>query len=234
MNIVQEGETGMLKTFKTLIIGANARAEDRVKDAFAIELIDQKIRETEGQLKAAKATLASLMQRQRSEKRLSDALATRIMTMTTRAREALDADRDDLATQAAEAIATMENEARLRHDTLDRLEVQTTRLRSSVEAGHRRIIDLKQGAITARAIRREQQMQGRLRATIGNTSSADEAEELIARVVSGDDPFEGAQILAGINADLNYDSLDDKLAAQGFGPATKTTAKDVLKRLSKK
>lgn len=222
----------MLRTFRTLFIGANARAEDRVKDAFALELIDQKIRETEAQLKAAKGTLASLMQRQRSEKRLADALSGRIMTMTTRAREALDADREDMAQQAAEAVATMENESRLRHETLDRLEVQATRLRSSVEAGHRRIIDLKQGAISARAIRREQQMQGRLRSTIGNTSSADEAEELIAKVVGKDDPFEGAQILSEINADLNHDSLDDKMAAQGFGPATKTTAKDVLERLN--
>lgn len=74
----------MLRIFKTLIIGTNARAEDRMKDGFAIELIDQKIRETESQLKAAKATLASLVQCQRSEKRLSDALATRIKTMTMR------------------------------------------------------------------------------------------------------------------------------------------------------
>ena len=37
----------MFKTLATLISGQNARAEDRVRDAFAIELIDQKIRESE-------------------------------------------------------------------------------------------------------------------------------------------------------------------------------------------
>ena len=35
----------MFKTLSTLIAGVNARSEDRVRDAFAIELIDQKIRE---------------------------------------------------------------------------------------------------------------------------------------------------------------------------------------------
>jgi len=45
----------MLKTLSTLIAGVNARSEDRVRDAFAIELIDQKIREAEQSLKAAKA-----------------------------------------------------------------------------------------------------------------------------------------------------------------------------------
>ena len=90
--------------------------------------------------------------------------------MTQRATEALAAGRDDMARQAAESIASMENEARLRQDTVDRLETQVTRLRGSVEAAHRRLIDLKQGAITARAIRREQQMQGALRTTIANYS----------------------------------------------------------------
>ncbi len=42
----------MFATLRTLVTGANARAEGRVKDAFVIELIDQKIRESEAQLKA--------------------------------------------------------------------------------------------------------------------------------------------------------------------------------------
>ena len=46
----------MFKTLATLINGQNARAEDRVRDAFAIELIDQKIRESESSLRAAKST----------------------------------------------------------------------------------------------------------------------------------------------------------------------------------
>ncbi len=43
----------ILKTLSTLIAGVNARSEDRVRDAFTIELIDQKIREAEQSLKAA-------------------------------------------------------------------------------------------------------------------------------------------------------------------------------------
>ncbi len=62
------------KTFSTLIAGVNARSEDRVRDAFAIELIDQKIREAEQSLNAAKATLASLIQRLRSEALQHDTL----------------------------------------------------------------------------------------------------------------------------------------------------------------
>lgn len=221
----------MLNLMKTLLTGATARAEDRTKDAFALELIDQKIRETETNLKAAKGTLASLMQRKRGEERQFETLQTRLSDMTDRARSALQAERTDLAIEAATAIANMENEATLRRETLDRLDHQILRLRTSVESAHARIIDLKQGAITARAIRREQSIQSRLRTTNSGTSAADEAQELIPRVIGRDDPFEQSQILSEIDAGLDHSTLAARMADAGFGSHGKSTAQDVLDRL---
>ena len=220
----------MFKTLSTLIAGANARGEDRVRDAFAIELIDQKVREAEAGLKAAKATLASLIQRQRSETQSRQALLSRIADMTERAQAALDAGREDMAEQAAEAIATMENELALRNETLRRLDQKVLRLRASVEAGHRRIIDLRQGLVQARAVRREQSIQMRMARGTGS-GATEEAEELIARVLGQDDPFEQHEILTQINRDLDGAGLADRMAEAGFGPATRSTAADVLKRL---
>ncbi|NBD28654.1 MAG: PspA/IM30 family protein [Alphaproteobacteria bacterium] len=224
----------MFKTLSTLIAGVNARSEDRVRDAFAIELIDQKIREAEASLKAAKATLASLIQRHRSEERQRDGLQKRITDMTRRAQEALDAGNDALAGEAAQAIAQMENELTIRDETCDRLNQKTVRLRASIEASHRRIIDLKQGAIQARAVRREQAIQTRLNTTVTSASATEEAEEMIARVMGRDDPFEQSQILQEIDRDLSHDTLADRMADQGYGPATRTTADDVLDRLKAK
>jgi phage shock protein A len=223
----------MFKTLSTLIAGVNARSEDRVRDTFAIELIDQKIREAEQSLKAAKATLASLIQRQRSEERQRDALKNRIKDMMGRAQSALDNGRDDLATEAASAVAQMENELTIRHETCDRLDQEVIRLRNSIEAGHRRIIDLKQGAIQARAVRREQAIQTKLNSTIGRTSNIEEAEELIGRVMGRDDPFEQSEILREIDRDLGYETLTDRMADQRFGASNRTTADDVLGRLKK-
>ncbi|EET48803.1 PspA/IM30 family protein [Thalassobium sp. R2A62] len=224
----------MFGTFKTRITGANARAEEQVRDVYAIELIDQKIREAEGSVKSAKATLASLIQRQRSEERQKGALEARIADMTIRATEALDADREDLAAEAASAIAQMENELKIRNETVDRLDQKVILLRSSLEADTRRIIDLKQGAIQACAVRREQQMQKRINSTIGITSSVEEAEDLSASVLGRDDPFEQSQILDEIDNDLGRGSVADRMAASGFGPSTRTTADDVLARLKSK
>lgn len=221
----------MFGTFRTLVAGANARTEERLRDVYAIELIDQKIRDAEASVKAAKATLATLIQRSRHEQRHVDGLKSQIKDMTQRAQGALDAGQDDLATHAANAIAQMENELRLRETTVDRLETKTMQLRTSVEAGTRRIIDLKQGAVQAKAVRREQNIQSKLNSTVCASSSVDDAEELIAQVIGKDDPFEQSEILREINEDMNHTTIADRLASHGFGPATKTTADDVLSRL---
>ena len=219
----------MFKTLSTLISGANARAEDRVRDAFAIELIDQKIREADTNLKAGKATLASLIQRQRSEDQQRQALESRISDLTKRTSAAMVAGDTGMVEQGATAIAQMENELLMRAQTLGRLDQKILRLRHGIETGHRRIIDLKQGAIQARAVKREQDIQMRMGTTGPN--SIDDADDLIARVIRRDDPFEQAEILSDINSDLNHDRLADRMADAGFGDATRVTAATVLNRL---
>ena len=221
----------MFATLRVLFDGERARAEDRLKDTYAVELIEQRIREAETNLSAAKLTLASLIQRMRSEERLAETLGARIATLEGRAREALEAKREELAKEAAQSIADMENEREVRRNTIERLESRIGQLQGSVEAAHRRIIDLRQGAITARAVRREQAIQKRLNRTVASTSAADEAEALIKRVVDQDDPFEQSEILRGIDRQLSGENADEKLADAGFGDPTKVTAKSVLDRL---
>ncbi|NNF91152.1 MAG: PspA/IM30 family protein, partial [Boseongicola sp.] len=71
----------MFATLRVLFDGERARTEDRLKDTYAIELIEQRIREAESNLSSAKLTLASLIQRRRSERRLTDTLDKRIATL---------------------------------------------------------------------------------------------------------------------------------------------------------
>ena len=222
----------MFSTLRTLIVGANVRAEERVRDIYSIELIEQKIREATHGLKAAKVSLAGLMQRQRAEERQVQALEERVADLEVRAKEAMDADRTDLAQEAATAIASMENELTMRRETMRRLEARIVRLEGSVAAAHRRLEDLKQGAIAAKAIKREQQMQVRLGHTgDGMGGAMEEAEGLIQRVMGADDPFERSEILREIDRGLNHEDVADRMAAEGIGAATKTTAADVLARL---
>lgn len=222
----------MLSTLKTLVTGANARANEKIRNTYSIELIEQKIREGQAGLQAAKATLASLIQRSRAEGRQIEMLVNRNKDMIRRAKEAMKAGRDDMAGEAAQVIAEMENELNLRQETASRLDSRIMRLRHSVEATNRRIVDLKQGAIAAKAVRQEQNIQQRLNTTLAGQSPMGEAEELIEKVLSRDDPFEQSEILKEIDQGLKHEGIEGRMADAGFGPATKITAEDVLKRLS--
>ncbi|GAB5437326.1 PspA/IM30 family protein [Falsiruegeria mediterranea] len=221
----------MFRTLKTLVVGANARAEEKLRDEYSIELIDQKIREAAQSLKAAKLSLASLIQQQRAEQRQLDGLKDRVDDLLSRAKEALNAGREDLAQSAAQAVADLENESMTRQKTVDRLDMRILQLRQSIETANRRLIDLKQGALSARAVRREQGMQKRLNRHLGGDSPMDEAQELIAGVLLAQDPFEQGQILAEIDQGLDHTNIAARMEEAGFGDKTRSTAADVLGRL---
>lgn len=221
----------MLNVFKTLLDGASARAEERVTDHFAIELIEQKIREADRTLVITKQTLASLIIRQRSEEKLLERLRADTADLEQRARLALADGKQDLAAEAAKAIADLENEQAIRRQNLDQLSLRVVRTRSSIEKASRRLIDLRQGLLSARAVDAERRAQSRLNRTIGNANAMREAEELIARVVGGADPLAEAEVLDEIDAELNPVSIRDRLGEAGYGTKSKVSADDVLTRL---
>ncbi|TPI34837.1 PspA/IM30 family protein [Mesorhizobium sp. B3-1-9] len=221
----------MLSLIKTLLDGASARAEDNLKDRFAIDLLAQRIRDAEAGLAAAKQMLASLIVRQRAEQTSLDQLDRRIADLETRTLSALSAKNQALAEGGASAIAELENEREVRRATVKSLGEKTLRMRLSVEQAHRRIIDLNQGMISARAIDAERKAQSRLNRSIGRTASINEAEELLARIKESSDPFEEAGILDEIDGELRHEAIRERLAEAGHGPATKVRAEHVLARL---
>ncbi|MFV1931896.1 PspA/IM30 family protein [Phaeobacter gallaeciensis] len=224
----------MFATIKTLIRGIDARAEERLSDTYAIDLIDQKIRTSEADLTRAKQVLAGLIQKSRMETRQLDAVTLRIADLLVRAQAALTEGREDLAQTAAAAIAELENEQSMRRRTVDMLEQRSLQLRQSVEASHRRLMDLKQGAIAARATRKAQHAHGGMARSAGSGDTLGEAEALINRVMSAEDPFEQSAILKDIETGLSHGSVADDLADAGFGKPTRSTAADVLARLHAK
>ncbi|MEO6395072.1 MAG: PspA/IM30 family protein [Devosia sp.] len=220
----------MFDLLSTLIKGTNAKAVETATDIFAIDLITQKIREAEAGVNNAKQALASLIMRQRAEQKALGMLRSRKATMEDRVRQALAAGNEVLAMDGATALATMENEQAVRAETVARIDERVERLRQSVERAHRRVVDLRQGAVTARAIDLERKSQKRVNAALG-TSAIEEAEALIRRVADQDDPLAQSEIIAEIDNSLSHKTTEDKLADAGFGPATKVRPEDILARL---
>lgn len=221
----------MFNVLKTLFAGASARAEEQLVDTFAIDLIEQKIREADAGLVAAKNTLAALIVRQRNEQQTLDRVDAQIADLEARVRQALANGREDLAADGATAIAQLENERAVRKDTLAQLANRVMRTQSSVEKAHRRIIDLRQGMISARAADAEHKAQKTLNRSLGSTAAVREAEELIARVMGRSDPLAESEVLDEIDAGLSTASITDRLGAAGFGTKSKVDAEEVLKRL---
>ncbi|SMD15737.1 PspA/IM30 family protein [Rhizobium sp. RU36D] len=221
----------MLKLVTTLIRGAAARHEDLVTNHFAIDLLQEKVRESDDVLRRAKDTLALLILKERQERRLLDVVLARKADLESRATLALAGGSEDMAREAAQAIADLENEARARSAAVERLRERSDRMRLSLEKNHRRIIDLKLGVMTAKAVDAERKAQASMNRIIGRNEPIREAEELIARVLGADDPVEETEILEGIDLSLSHSNMQDRLAAAGYGAPTKVTAADVLRRL---
>jgi len=221
----------MFELLSTLLKGSNAKAVEAVTDHFAIDLLNQKIREAEGGVSGAKQALATLILRQRAEQTALSLLRSRKAALEDRVRSAINAGSNELAMEGASAIAEMENEEATRAQTILRLDERVTRLRHSVEKAHRRVVDLRQGAITARAIDVERRSQRSLNRSLNGGSAIDEAEALIRRVADQDDPLDQAEIVEEIDQSLSHKTTEDRLAAAGFGPSTKVRAEDVLARL---
>ena len=217
----------MLSTLRTLWIGEASRREDRLRSTYAVELIDQKLRETEASFNAARSTLATLIQRERGERRMRDGLAQRITRLEDATRRALEAGDEALARDGAQAIADLRNECTVRDATLERLEVRTRRLRASVDAAQRRLVDLRHGAMQARAVRREHETQARLGALPGGAER--EARDLIRRVLEEDDPLERAEIVREVE-DGGQGAVERRLSEAGHLKGA-VRADDVLAEL---
>lgn len=221
----------MFAAFRTLMAGVGARAEETVRDRYAVDLLEQKIRESEAALSASKETLASLILRERHERQALEKVRASIADLEERTRGALAACDEELAHAAAAAIAELENEREVREKTVERLAGKIARMRLSVEKAHRRIVDLRQGMIQARAIDAEARAQRKLNRSFGSDTSIREAQALLDGIMERDDPFEESRTLDEIDDDLNHRTVRDRLAEAGYGPRGKHTADDVIARL---
>src|SRR4029077_674317 len=98
----------MFKTFVTLMRGAAARAEEEFADRSALLILDQQIRDAAAAIERSKRALAIAIAQDEAEGKRLDATLKRIADLEERAVAALAGKREDLAGEAADAIAVME------------------------------------------------------------------------------------------------------------------------------
>jgi phage shock protein A len=225
----------MLKTLFTLVRGATAAAEEDLADRSALQILDQQIRDSAMATARGKKALAVAVAQDEAEGRRLDATLTRIADLEERAAAALTAGRDDLAGEAAEAIAVMEDDRDAITEARASFAREAAHLRGAVANAARRLADLERGrriAKAADAVRRLK--EGPSTAGMGQAALA-EAEATLRRLRErqADDAAADAAFRS-MDPDVASATLADRMESAGFGRRTRSSATDVLERLRKR
>jgi phage shock protein A len=226
----------MFKTIFTLVRGRVAVAGEELEMRNALVILDQQMRDAAANVDRAKRTLALAIAQDQQEGRRLEATNARIADLEVRATAALDGNREDLAREAAEAIAALaaDRDAAMTARALFASEI--ARLKRHVANAEARITELDRGRRIARASEAVRNMRrSGIEAASPYESTLPEAENTLRRLRERQLEAQAAdEALIEIDAASGPLATAEKLAAQGFGPRPKSTADDVLARLKAK
>ena len=226
----------MFKTVLTLFRGSVAAAGEELEDRSALLILDQQMRDAGAAVERSKRTLALAIAGDQQEGRRLDATNARIADLEVRATAALDGGREDLAREAAQAIANLEadRDAAMTARTLFASEI--TRMKRQVANAEARMTELERGRRIARASEAVRALRrGNIEAARPYESTLPEAENTLKRLRERQVEIQAAaDALIELDAASGPLATAERLAEQGFGPRLKSTADDVLARLNAK
>ena len=226
----------MFKTVFTLFRGTVAAAEEELQDRSALLVLDQQMRDAASAVDRSKRTLALAIAGDQQEGRRLEATNARIADLELRAAAALEGGREDLAREAAQAIANLEadRDAAMTARTLFGQEI--ARLKRHVGSAEARLTELDRGRRIARASEAVRSLRrSSIEAARPYESTLPEAENTLRRLRERQMEAQAAdEALIELDVASGPLATAEKLAEQGFGPRMKSTADDVLARLKAK
>jgi phage shock protein A len=226
----------MFKVLLTLFRGSVAAAEQEVVDRSALLILDQQIRDAGGALDRARRALAVAIAQDEAEGKRLESTLTRLADLEERASAALAAGRDDLATEAAEAIALMEADRDAIRQARATFAAEAAQLKTAVANATHRLAELERGrriAHAAEAVRRLKAGCGAPGST-ANAALAD-AEATLKRLRERQSEDAAAEVaLESLDPANSASTVASRLEAAGFGRRTRPTAADVLERLRRR
>jgi phage shock protein A len=226
----------MFKTVVTLFRGSVAAAGEELEDRTALLILDQQMRDAAAAVERSKRTLALAIAQDQQEGRRLNATNARIADLETRASAALEGGREDLAREAAQAIADLEAERDAAVTARTLFAAEIARLKRHVANAEARMSELDRGRRIARASEAMRTLRrSGIEAARPYESTLPEAEQTLRRLRERQMEAQAADdALIELDAASGPLATAEKLAEQGFGPRLKTTADDVLARLKAK
>ena len=223
----------MLKTLTLIFRGTTARAAEDLADRNALLILDTHMRDAAAGLERARRALAIAIAQDGGEVKRLEGVRSRILDLEARACAALAAGRDDLALEAAEALAGLEADrlsAEAAHASFLR---ESGKLRAMVVNAERRVAELERGRRAARASDAVRRLRTSGAASLGGEGgSLRDAEAVLKRLRDRQLEDEAAdQALDELDGGFGAELVAEKLEKAGFGPQTKPTAASILDRL---
>ncbi|WP_341485974.1 PspA/IM30 family protein [Thioclava sp. GXIMD4215] len=223
----------MFKFISTLVRARSHDAAEALSDANAMSILRQQLRDATQGLEAAKRSVAVTMAYAEREKTNAQRIEAQLADLETRACAALAQDKLDLAQEAAEVIAQLEEERAVSQQAIATYTAQIRKLREEMSLAEQRLRALQRGKQLAEATDRTQRLRGA--APAGVVSSIAEAEATLKRLQDRQSLTESTETaLAALSLPNEAETTRDRLAAAGCGPAQKSSASAVLDRLKAK
>ncbi len=220
----------MWKQFIALARGRRFEAAEAVIDRNAHAVLRQQIRDGAGALEKARLAVAVALAQESEETRRAEALERRVADLEGRALAALEAGKDALAREAAEAIARLEADLAASRGAHDGFCAEIERLRRLVADSEARLRELRRGQRLAEATGRVQQLR-----TTGPgevASSLRDAEATLKRLRERQGETDAVdRALAEMDRATDPDALARRLAEAGCGAPPAHGADAVLDRL---
>ena len=220
----------MFKLFVTLLRGRNADTAEALTDAAALPILRQQLRDSAAGVETARRAVAMVMAYAEREKKNAARIAAQCADLELRALDALAKGREDLAAEAAGAIAQLEAEADTTARAIATYDGEITHLRGVLADSEARLRDLQRGQRLAIATDHTQRLRGA--APLAATASLTEAEATLARLQQRQAMTEATRAaMLDLSASSSADAMRDRLAAAGCGAALRPDAASVLLRL---
>jgi len=226
----------MLKTLVTLVRGRTFAIAEEVADRNALLILDQQMRDAGGALDKAKKALGVAVAQDGKEGQRLDTTRARIEDLEARAVAAIQAGRDDLATEAAEAIATLEAERDASLTARALFAAEINKLKGHVLQQQMRFSQLQRGRRMARAAEAVRvARRGRIEGAPIFAGTLAEAEATLDRLREQQVEADAAEAaLDALDAANGPIAVAERLSAEGFGPRLRPSPADILARLKER
>jgi phage shock protein A len=226
----------MFKLMMTLWRGKQAEAVEALADAHALTLLDQQIRDATADLERARRAFAIASALDDADGKRVETTKAKIADLETRALAALDGNREDLAAEAAEAIAGLEADLAAANGSRAGFSAEAAKLKANIVNAERRLAELERGRRAAHAAEAVRRLRSRGdQAHGGGDSALREAEATLKRLRERQREDEAAtSALESVTGGASADAVASKLETAGFGDPTRPTGRAVLDRLKQR